>query len=132
MATPEDYGIVTIHPRVSVTKHKAVAIFDRCKGKCLICGLKIHAPKEKWHVAHKKARAMGGSNTDENLFVAHDHCNLREDYEEVIPQVSQAKRRRAAHLGAENACGKKPKRKLQGRGFPKDGDGEYKQPSYWK
>lgn len=127
----EEYGIVTVHPRVSVPKNKAVEIFDASKGVCGLCGLKIYAPKEKWHVAHIKARAMGGSNEKKNLKPAHDTCNLEENYKEVIPQVAQAKRRRAAHLGAENASGKGGKHKLQGRGFQKPGDREWQRPSYW-
>lgn len=126
----EDYGTVTIHPRVSVSKNKAVSIFDANKGVCGLCGLKIHAPKDKWHIAHIKARAMGGSNETYNLKPAHDTCNLQEAYKEVTPQVAVAKRRRAAHLGAENACGKK-KSAWPKRGFQKE-PYQWQKPSYWQ
>lgn len=61
-------------PRPSISKARRARIFAAGNGACWLCGGKIQAG-EIWHVEHKQARGLGGSDDDSNLAPSHAACN---------------------------------------------------------
>ena len=113
-------------PRRSLTRAQRVRLFDEHKGICIHCGQKIHAERgEKWHVGHIIALALGGKDEPENMGPAHDHCNMADAYQEVIPKRAKADRIRARHLGVK---------KRQSRPIPgsKDSGWKHKMDGTWE
>lgn len=82
-----------------------VRVFDRCEGKCGICGRKIHAG-ESWTLEHVKAICNGGANAEHNLGVTCSWC-LQDKNADDVAEKSAIYRKRAKHIGAL-----KPKRKF--------------------
>lgn len=52
-----------------------VAIWDRDKGICHICGLA--ADSDDWHLEHKVPLSRGGRHSADNVAVAHPTCNFK-------------------------------------------------------
>lgn len=61
-------------PRKAMTQTRASKIFVACNGKCYLCGNQIR-PGEGWDVEHPDALALGGSDKDDDLRVAHVRCH---------------------------------------------------------
>ncbi len=58
--------------RIRLSRLARVRVFDRHRGICHRCGLKIHAERgEKWDVDHVKPLHLGGTTAQSNLAPAH-------------------------------------------------------------
>lgn len=87
--------------RIRLTKLARVRIFDRNKGICAICGLKIHAERgERWDIDHAKPLHMGGANDESNLVPAHKFCHQRKSAGENSERA-KSDRVRARHIGVK-------------------------------
>lgn len=85
-------------PRRPMTDARRLRIWEREKGVCCLCGLKIDGVREKWIVEHKIALGLGGADEDENCGPAHERCRRVKDKADV-PMIAKAKRMKAKHLG---------------------------------
>ncbi len=100
--------------RRRISTRERLAIFKRDDSVCHLCGGKINAG-EAWEVSHDIPLEMGGADDGDNLKPAHKKCHRPHTAEVDIPQIAQAKRREASHLGATA----KSARPIQSRGFEK-------------
>ena len=89
---------MTKRRRISTTAR--VAIFTRHDGKCDICGGAITVG-QAWEVSHRIPIELGGADDESNWFPAHKACHGVETATKDIPNISRAKRREAAHIGAK-------------------------------
>lgn len=98
-----DQGIApVIGKRPKLTKAERVKIFDREKGICHLCGLRIKAEREKWQADHVKARWRNGGDKLGNYKPAHIRCHVAKSAAENTERA-KADRNRAAHLGIKDA-----------------------------
>lgn len=104
----EDVGTTPRGKRLTVTQ--VLAIFERHKGKCVLCGGKIHEG-EPWRDEHLRALGLGGTNELDNRAPVHIACAKAKNAED-LPAIAQAKRKKAAAQGI-----KAPRKKIQSRGF---------------
>jgi 5-methylcytosine-specific restriction endonuclease McrA len=70
-------------PRGNANEPTRIRIAERDRWTCGICNEPIDPRLRKPHpralaIAHRTARANGGSDADENLVAAHADCNLRQ------------------------------------------------------
>lgn len=100
--------------RRHISARERVAIFKRWDGVCHLCGGKISVG-DAWEVSHDIPLEMGGADEGDNLKPAHRKCHRAHTSEVDAPQIAQAKRREAAHIGAR-AESKNP---IRSRGFEK-------------
>lgn len=63
-------------------------VWDRDKGRCKLCGVKIRAG-EDWDLARIKAGAKEGKYTYANCFVAHHTCNISQGTQ-TLKQVKRS------------------------------------------
>lgn len=102
-----------------------LALFEKHKGVCALCGLKIQVG-DKWIVEHLIALELGGGNEDDNLAPAHDHC-AREKTRNDHAIGAKLKRVRQKHLGIKTTRTVVPgsrasrwKKRLDGTVVPRD------------
>jgi 5-methylcytosine-specific restriction endonuclease McrA len=100
--------------RRSIGRVMRTRIFDRDKGKCCLCGLKIDAPKDKWILEHLKPLWLGGADDESNMAPAHYSCAIEKTKAEA-PVKAKSDRVRANHLGI-----KKRRRTIPGKRFNGD------------
>jgi 5-methylcytosine-specific restriction protein A len=84
-------------PRPSFTSLQRATIFRDNDGRCHLCTRKI-APGEEWEVEHVKPRALGGSDTAENLKPAHVDCHAGKTRKERVV-IAKADRALKRHVG---------------------------------
>jgi 5-methylcytosine-specific restriction enzyme A len=95
--------------RIRLTRAQKVRVFDGNKGRCYLCGLKIHAQRgEQWHCEHRIPLWAGGADTLENMAPAHLDCHAEKTSGEAAGRAKEL-RMRANHLGIP-----KPGKKLPG------------------
>ena len=87
-------------------------IFDRDKGACHVCKLKIKVG-ETWEADHVIAVINGGENREKNLAPAHSHCHLGKTNRDV-KEKSKVAKVRAKHTGVT-----RPKGSVKSPGFTK-------------
>lgn len=112
-------------PRERFTKRDRLGVWERAKGVCCICGLRIDGVREQWIVEHIIALENGGTNADDNLGPAHQHCAIEKT--RVDHSVgAKLKRIRQRHLGIRESRNPMPfgrksakKRKLDGTIVPR-------------
>ncbi|MFH0929399.1 MAG: hypothetical protein V1818_03525 [Candidatus Aenigmatarchaeota archaeon] len=80
-------------------------VWERDKGRCKLCGVKIRAG-EDWDLARIKAGSKGGEYTYANCFVAHHTCNTSQGN----LSLKQAKRSIGVSKGNKKKSTKKKKR----------------------
>jgi 5-methylcytosine-specific restriction enzyme A len=93
--------------------HVRVRIFDRYDGRCHWSGIMIR-PGDDWDVDHVVALINNGENRESNMAPILRGKPHKEKTARDVAEKARVYRKRATHLGL-----KKPKRKLQGRGFEK-------------
>lgn len=94
---------------------RRLQIWERHKGVCVLCEIKIDGVREKWIIEHVIALGLGGADNDGNCGPAHETCRRAKDKVDV-PAIAKVKRIRAKHLGAKkpSAWQSKFKRKVNG------------------
>jgi 5-methylcytosine-specific restriction endonuclease McrA len=91
------------------TKAKA---FERCKGFCESCGVKLTVGK--YHYDHEIPDALGGENVLENCKVLCTACHGTKTATEDVPRIAKAARQHDRFHGII-----RPKGTLRGQGFNK-------------
>lgn len=111
--------------RRRLSRLQRTRIFDRNTGICVLCWLRIDAPKEKWIVEHLKPLWLGGADDESNMGPAHERCAIEKTVSEA-PVKAKSDRVRANHLGIRKPstfpCGRnsKWKRKVSGEVVPRE------------
>jgi hypothetical protein len=103
----EDVGTT---PRKPLTPTQRLALFEREKGLCCVCGGKIVGA---FIDEHLRALGLGGSNDPDNRGVAHPKCADAKTHDEDMPRINKAK----AQKKAQHAI-KADGPKIQSAGFP--------------
>ena len=85
--------------RKKITPKARIEIFEREKGICHFCNLKVH-PGQDWDVSHEIPLEIGGDDHGANLRVAHRTCHRVHTSKVDMPRIAKTKRIRAKHLGA--------------------------------
>ena len=76
-----------------------VRLFDRHKGLCHVCGLRIDASRgERWEVEHKTPIWLGGADDETNMAPAHVRCH-REKTSKEAGDRAKTNSQRQAFLG---------------------------------
>lgn len=60
--------------RKKLTPRLRLQIWERDKGVCCLCGLRVDGVREPWIVEHRIALELGGADEPGNMGVAHVHC----------------------------------------------------------
>ena len=94
--------------RIEFTAKIKVAAFQRSKGYCENCKCRLVSAEYD----HRVPLMMGGESTLENCQVYCKTCHAAKTHKEDVPRIAKAKRIEAKHIGA-----KRPKQKLESRGF---------------
>jgi 5-methylcytosine-specific restriction endonuclease McrA len=85
--------------RKRITSKMRIEIFEREKGICHFCNLKISAGEE-WDVSHEIPLEMGGEDGGLNLRAAHRSCHRHHTSTVDIPRIAKTRRMKAKHIGA--------------------------------
>lgn len=104
----EDVGTTKRKP---LTPTQRLALFERKKGICCVCGLKICG---KFIDEHWRALGLGGSNDLSNRDIAHPACADIKTRKQDIPAINKAKAQKKAALGIK----REPRQEIKSRGFP--------------
>jgi hypothetical protein len=99
----EDVGTTARKP---LTPRQRLALFERKRGRCCVCGLKIMG---SFIDEHWRALGLGGSNDPSNRDIAHRECAVRKTRVDMT-MIALAKRQKSAAHGI-----KKPGTPLQSR-----------------
>lgn len=107
----EDLGTTKRKP---LTPTQRLALFERHRGICSLCGNRIRAG-EPWIDEHMRALGLAGSNAPENRGIAHKACADAKTYgvNGDLARIAKAKRQKMSSLGIKG----ENRRPLQGRGF---------------
>jgi len=97
-------------PDSAIPPRVKVRLFEKAKGKCECCTRRIGAG-DKWDADHIVALVNGGENRETNLQVLCSWCHKAKTKQDVKAKSKTAKVK-AKHLGI-----KRPKQKIQSRGF---------------
>lgn len=82
--------------RKPLTPTQRLALFERHKGICSLCGLKIRG---KFIDEHMRALGLGGGNEPENRGIAHPKCADLKTRGQDMPAINKAKAQKKAALG---------------------------------
>ena len=93
MSKSDDVG-TTLRKRL--TPRERLALFERERGLCAVCGLKIRG---KFIDEHARALGLGGSNDPSNRKIAHPRCAAIKTREQDMPRINKAKAQKRAHHG---------------------------------
>lgn len=87
--------------RRRMTPTRALGIWERHRGCCVLCKQPIDGARDKWFIEHIRALELGGEDKDENCGPAHYTCKPAKDAADHSA-ASQAKRRKRHHLGIKD------------------------------
>ena len=90
--------------RRRLSKSERFDVFVAHKGVCRLCKRSIQVG-EAWDVEHLIPLEMGGVDDSSNFGIAHRKCHRVHTSEVDVPDIAQAKRREAAHVGAKTPSG---------------------------
>ena len=93
----EDVGTTK---RGNLSPRRKLAIWEREKGKCMICGIKLTTGK--FIFEHVRALELGGEDTDDNIRLTCKGC-ATEKTKEDHSKAATAKRQKQAHLGLKKS-----------------------------
>jgi hypothetical protein len=106
--------------RKSITTKIRVQIFEKDKGICHLCQLRVDSGQE-WDVSHEIPLEAGGKDDMTNWYVAHRKCHRVHTAKVDIPLIAKVKRIRAKNMGAKKSRSPMPmgkfskwKKKLDG------------------
>jgi 5-methylcytosine-specific restriction protein A len=107
---------VSTTPRKPLTPTQRLALFERHKGICSLCSVKIRAG-EIWIDEHLRALGLGGSNAPENRGIAHKKCADAKTHGPTgdLATIAKAKRQKMAALGIKSQA----RPTIQSAGFRK-------------
>lgn len=100
---------------------RRLRIWERHKGRCIICKRKIDGVRERWIVEHDRALGLGGEDEDSNCGPAHETCG-KDKTKADVARISKAKRVKAKHLGIRNTS--RPMQGSKASGLKKKMNGE--------
>jgi len=83
-------------PRKRLTPRERLALFERRKGICCVCGQKIRG---EFVDEHWRALGLGGSNDPSNRDIAHVKCAALKTRDQDMPRIVKAKAQKRAHHG---------------------------------
>jgi hypothetical protein len=86
--------------RGSMSRSRRLRIWEAHGGICCLCDQKIDGTRDKWIIEHRRALALGGTDTDDNCAPAHDRCRRIKDKADLA-SAAKAKRMKARHIGAK-------------------------------
>ncbi len=86
-------------PRRAMSTMRRLRIWERHKGVCVLCKVKIDGVREPWIIEHVRALGLGGADDDANCGPAHEDCRRAKDKKDVA-SIAKAKRMKARHVGA--------------------------------
>ncbi len=89
-------------PRRGMSGRRRLKIWERHRGVCIICRLKIMRPP--WTVEHIIPLGLGGTDTDDNCGPAHEDCRRKKDKADMR-SIAKAKRMKARHIGIKKRSG---------------------------
>jgi 5-methylcytosine-specific restriction enzyme A len=101
--------------RTEFTAKIKLAAFERAKGHCEVCGIRIVSAEYD----HEIPAALGGESVLENCVCSCSKCHRQKTSTMDMPAIAKAKRRQTKHVGAKRSKYKWPKRKFQNRSFEK-------------
>ena len=111
----EDVGTTK---RGHLSQRRKLAIWEREKGKCMVCGIKLHTGQFIYE--HVRPLELGGSDTDDNIRLTCKAC-ATEKTKVDHATAAKAKRQKSSHLGLKKSKsplpfgrGSKFKRKMDG------------------
>lgn len=107
--------------RKRITSKMRIEVFERHKGVCHLCSMKVVAGAE-WDLSHLIPLAAGGADDESNWLVAHRSCHRVHTATVDIPLVAKVARIRAKHIGAK-ARSKNPLPGSRASGFKRKMDG---------
>jgi 5-methylcytosine-specific restriction endonuclease McrA len=116
-------------PRKKLTPRQRLAIWERDKGICCLCSHPIDGVRQKWIVEHLRALELGGTDTDDNMGVAHVACADGKTHGKSgdHSMAAKAKRQKRRHIGIKETKnplpggkGSKWKKKVGGGVVPRD------------
>ena len=111
----EDVGTTK---RGHLSARRKLSIWERERGKCMICGIKLTTGK--FIFEHVKPLEMGGADTDDNIRLTCKGC-ATEKTKQDHSQAARAKRKKTSHLGMKQS--KTPLPFGKGSAFKKKMDG---------
>lgn len=120
----EDVGTTK---RKHLSAKRKLAIWEREKGKCMVCETKLTTGR--FIFEHVRALEMGGEDTDDNIRLTCKGC-ATEKTKQDHSQAAHAKRRKASVLGMKQSKNPLPagrfskwKKKMDGTVVRRDGGG---------
>jgi len=121
----EDVGTTK---RGNLSAKRKLAIWEREKGKCMVCDAKLTTGR--FIFEHVRALEMGGTDTDDNIRLTCKGC-ATEKTKQDHSMAAKAKRRKSAHLGMKVSKNPLPagkfskwKKKMDGTVVRRDGRGD--------
>jgi 5-methylcytosine-specific restriction endonuclease McrA len=115
--------------RKNMTPRMRLKVWERHKGVCCLCGIKIDGTRERWIVEHIRALELGGEDVEENMGPAHEGCAIAKTGGKTgdHARAAKAKRAKSKHLGIKKTKnplpggkGSKWKKKIDGGVVPRD------------
>jgi hypothetical protein len=92
---------VVTETRLRMTKTRALAAWERTRGVCVTCEMKIDGVKQRWFVEHIRALELGGKDEDDNLGPAHVACKAGKDADDHH-RAAKAKEAKRIDLGIKD------------------------------
>jgi 5-methylcytosine-specific restriction enzyme A len=91
--------------RKKLTPAKRLRIWERDKGVCCLCGLKIDGVRDGWIIEHKRALELGGEDEEGNMGPAHAACAATKTNgpKGDHAMAAKAKRSKRASLGLKRS-----------------------------
>ena len=92
-------------PRAKLTPRKKLAIWERHKGICVLCNVKIDGVRERWVAEHIIPLSLGGADDESNMAPVHEGCALAKTFGKSgdIAKAAKAKRVKSKHLGIKKS-----------------------------
>lgn len=88
--------------RRNITTKMRAEIFERHKGICHYCNMKVMPPGDSWDVSHVIPLGIGGADDETNWAVIHTNpCHRLLTATVDIPRIAKTKRQAQKNIGAK-------------------------------